>query len=39
MAIEVSRKENIKSVMENMKKMNLNFKVVNESKEFYEMIV
>jgi threonine dehydratase len=38
-AIEVTKKENIKKVMENMKTMKLQFQVVNESKELYDLLV
>lgn len=39
MAIEVAKKENIKKVMENMTKMHLQYEVVNDSKELFDLLV
>ncbi|CAD8194095.1 unnamed protein product [Paramecium octaurelia] len=38
-AIEVAKKDSIKQVMENMRKMHLQFKLVNDSKELYDLLV
>ncbi|CAD8073500.1 unnamed protein product [Paramecium primaurelia] len=38
-AIEVAKKENIKKVMENMTKMHLQYEVVNDSKELFDLLV
>lgn len=39
LAIEVSRKENIEEIKRKMNEMNLDYKIVNENKELYDLLV